>query len=258
MKSLLHTIKYALIISFLFPLLAGCSIQDNIKEQYPLESVNGSGSQTSYVYRAANSTVPETAAALIKQGKPKEQSPEDNERMFLVYDKEIIHLQRDAEHPQDTLVEVDSKEYVRQNYSSNFLQGYLVGSLIRDLFDNGRYHGGDYRGYTSKDVYKPQKGSYRAPTTEDKKKAPPVTVNRTGSIFKRSKDADTTFDRNTPPAASNPSKGKITRDTDSSSGGLFSKPKVSKQPSSSGNWFSKPKSSKPKVKIGSGRVFRRR
>ncbi|WP_042166249.1 DUF4247 domain-containing protein [Paenibacillus gorillae] len=243
----LQGIKVLLLLSFIVPMLAACAISDTVKEQYPLESVNGSGSSTSYVYRAENQTVPEVATQLIEKKKPQEKSKESTDRMFLVYSDEIIHIQQAPDAPEDTLIEVDSKEYVRQNYNMSFLEGYLLASLIGDLFDNGRYGNGGYRGYSSKDVYKPQ-GTYRKPSDQDVKKAPPMTVDRTGTIFKRSKNADSTVmgGKKGSSGSSSGSKGTIiTGDKKGSSG-------------KKGTVFTKPKKTYPKVRSGSGRISRRR
>ncbi|RAP78060.1 DUF4247 domain-containing protein [Paenibacillus montanisoli] len=240
-----YWIKLLLVVSLIFPLLAACGINSTIEENYPLESVNGSGSQTSYVYRAAGVSVPDVAKALVEQSKPDQQSPEKTDHMFLVYSDRVVHLQQDTAKPEDTLIEVDSKEYVRNNYDSSFLEGYLIASLIDDLFDHGRYGHGNYRGYKERDLYKPKSGKYRAPSADEKKAIPPMTVNRTGSIFKRSKNADSSkvgegglFNK------APPKSGKITRD----SGGE----------SKSGSWLEPRKSKKPKTRVGRGRVTRRR
>jgi hypothetical protein len=240
-------LKLLLVISFIVPLLAACGLSETIAEQYPLESVNGSGNQTSYVYRAAGQSVTEVAQTLIERRAPRQQSPEDPERMFLVYSDEIIHLQRDSDNPSDTLVEVDSKEYVRHNYNPGFLEGYLLASLIDDLFDHGRY-GGKYRGYTSRDIYIP-KGTYHKPTIDEKKMAPPMTVERSGSIFRRSKDANSTVAGDNESATAPPSSsGKITRNKDNSDTVKKSK-----------NIFTKPKKYKaPKIRVRTGKIGRRR
>ena len=236
-----HGLKYLLLFSFIIPLLTACGITETVKEQYPLESVNGSGNETSYVYRAVNQTVPEVALELSEERKPEQQSAESAERMFLVYSKEIIHLEQAPDNKADTLVEVDSKEYVRKNYSSSFLQGYLVASVIGNLFDNRST--GSYRGYSSKDNYKPQ-STYRAPTVDDKKIAPPMTVNRTGSIFKRSKNSINSTDSSSSSSSISSTTGKIIRDKD--------------KKTQSDSLFKKSKTTKPRVKVGRSRISRRR
>ncbi|SFS60741.1 DUF4247 domain-containing protein [Paenibacillus sp. BC26] len=245
MRKASYLIKLLLVVTLIVPLLAACGLNKTIEENYPLESVNGSGNETSYVYRAAGVSVPEVAKALIDESKPQQQSPEKTDHMFLVYSDRVVHLQQDAAKPEDTLIEVDSKEYVRNNYSSSFLQGYLIASILGDLFDNGRYGHGTYRGYTDRDKYKPKGGTYHAPSVQEKKAVPPMTVNRTGSIFKRSKNADTSkvgegglFNK------APPKTGKITRDSGDSK--------------KSGSWLTPRKSSKPKTRVGFGRVTRRR
>ncbi|CAI6053556.1 hypothetical protein PAECIP112173_01490 [Paenibacillus sp. JJ-100] len=244
-KRLAHGLKLMLVLSLVMSLLSACGVAPSVQDTYPLESVSGSGQSTSYVYRAADRTVPEVATELSDQRKPDQISAESTERMFLVYQDQYYHLQQDPDKPEDTLVEVDSKEYVRQNYSSSFLQGYLTATLIGSLFDSlGGGGSGNYRGYTERDTYKPKAGSYRAPTSNDKKLAPPLTVERKGSITRRGSNKDTSvgsggglFDRK-----KEQSRGSI--DRNKSSGGLFDSPKKSYK--------------KPKTRVGGGRIMRRR
>jgi hypothetical protein len=121
-------------------LLAGCGggVAAAIENQYPLESVvEGEAGSTSKVYRVANQTVPEVAKTLAKQDKPKETSKEDPERMFLVYDNQLVHLMRDIEAPEDTLVEISNKEFVRRHYNTSFLEAYLMYSVVSNLFGMG-------------------------------------------------------------------------------------------------------------------------
>ncbi|WP_219837819.1 DUF4247 domain-containing protein [Paenibacillus sp. R14(2021)] len=239
-----YLLKLLLVFTLVLPLLAACGITQKIEEKYPLESVSGSGSSTSYVYRAAEVSVPEVAKALVDMSKPEQISPEKPDHMFLVYSDRVIHVQQDKDKPADTLIEVDSKEYVRSNYSSSFLQGYLLASLLNDLFDHGRYGKGSYRGYDDRQTYKPSGGSYHAPTAQEKKAIPPMTVNRTGSIFKRSKNADSGKVGEGGIFNKSPSRGTITRDSDSGK--------------KSGSWLTPRKSSRPKTRVGFGRVSRRR
>ncbi|WP_027094323.1 DUF4247 domain-containing protein [Cohnella thermotolerans] len=245
------------ILALVVTLLSACGSL-NVEETYPLESVNKDGNQTSYVYRAAGETVPEVAKELADKKKPQQQSKEDPDHMFLVYSDQIIHVQKDEKNPEDSLIEVDSKEYVRQNYSPSFLEGYLLASLIGSLFDSSRPSGGygDYRGYGSLDSHPPAKGSYHAPTSSDMKTAPPMTVQKKGSIFKRgttssddgSAGSNGLFGRKTESGSSG-TKGTITRNKDGSSGSS----------KSSSGWLKPRKSTVPKTKIGGfGRISRRR
>jgi len=245
LRSFIHlTVMLALVAT----LLSACGPSLNVQETYPLESVSGSGSQTSYVYRAAGETVQEVAANLEAKKKPQQVSKDDPEHMFLVYSDQIIHVQKDPNKPEDSLVEVDSKEYVRQNYSPSFLEGYLLASLIGNLFDSSRggYYG-DYRGYGSQKAHPPSTGSYRAPTVSDQKVAPPMTVDKKGSIFKRGKTSDSSgvgsdglFGKK------KGTSGSITRDGSGSSG------------SKSGSAFKPRKNTKPRTSFGgSGRIRRR-
>lgn len=249
LRSSIHlTVMLALVVT----LLSACGPSINVEETYPLESVSGSGSQTSYVYRAAGETVQEVAAALEAKKKPEQVSKDDPEHMFLVYADQIIHVQQDPNKPEDSLVEVDSKEYVRQNYSPSFLEGYLLASLIGNLFDSSRGGGyyGDYRGYGSQKTHPPSTGSYRTPTVSDQKTAPPITVDKKGSIFKRGGQSGSSSGGAGSDGLFGKKKGtsgSITRDGTSGSG------------SKSGSSFKPRKTTKPRTSFGgSGRISRRR
>jgi Domain of unknown function (DUF4247) len=258
----MKSIKLLLIPALFLLTLAGCG-SPAVGETYPLESVSTKeNGQSSRIYRAEDKTVPEVALELAEQNTPDEISKEDPQHMFLIYPDEVYHLQQDAAKPTDTLIEVDSKEYVRQNYDSSFLQGYIVASVLDDLFDGlKKSTKGSYRGYSSKDIYKPS-GTYRVPTTEDKKVAPPITKEGTGSIFKRSnaKNTDGTVGsdgslfKKQGESSSSGSSGKIIRSSSSQSS------KSSGSVSSKRSSFSPPKSkSPPRTKVGgSGRITKRR
>ncbi len=238
--------KIVLALSLVVSLLSGCGIGSS-KITYPLESVSRNGNSTSYVYRAAGQTVPAVAEQLADQRRPQQVSVEDPERMFLVYNDELIQVQRDPAKPDDALIEVDSQEYVRQNYSSSFLQGYLTASLLQSLFGSGggygSYGSGSYRGYASQNTY-PPKTQYSKPSTQDIKQAPPLTVDKSGSIFKRGSSSSSKrsgYDSDVTNRGS-PSSGSINRGGSSSnnSGGFFS-----------------PGKKAPKSSFGSGKIRKR-
>jgi hypothetical protein len=252
-KRLLYSLKWLLVLGLILPLLAACG--QSVKDTYPLESVTKNGNQTSYVYRAANQTVPEVAKQIADNRKPDQTSKEDPERMFLVYSDELVHVQKDTAKPTDTLIEVDSNEYVRNNYASDFLQGYITASIIGHLFGSFGGGYGGYRGYTSRDVYKPVT-EYHAPTEQEKKATPPMTVNKTGSITKRNSSSAS----NDTSAGGN---GNVfTKDTNAGSTGTITR-NDSSSSSGSGNGSltskSKPGSvSPPKTKSGSGTITKRK
>lgn len=141
------------------------------------------------MYRAANRSVPEVAKELINEREPKQASKEDENQMFLVYSDKIYNLQKDKEKPSDTLIEISNKEFVRQNYQPSFLQGYIMGSILNDIFGSRKSSYGDYRGYNDRQNHKPVIPE-RPPTKEEKKTPPPITKEGKGSIIKRGDNVD--------------------------------------------------------------------
>ena len=256
MKPWLNTYwKVFLVFTLAITLLSGCTGK-TVAESYPLESVVRDGPQVSYVYRAANESVPSVAEKLAEERQPEQMSNQNPAHMFLVYPDEWYHVQQDPKKATDTLIEVDSKEFVQRNYNPSFLEGYIFANIVNSLFGQGNapYHG-DYRGYSYRDVYKPTT-SYHPPTSEDKKVVPPITAKGVGSIIKRgqSPTSDKSGTPLVPPAAPSTNQpGKIIKNP---SGGSLSNP----QPKS-GSWLGTPPkaTSPPKTNFGGfGRVKRRR
>jgi hypothetical protein len=168
MRKWTRLIAVTLIVSVF---LAGCGqdMEGFIKNEYQLVDVQGSGNNMQKVYRAPNSTVPEVAKQIAKQDKPDEISAENDERMFLVYGDRIVHVQQDPQKKEDVLVEVDTKQFVREHYDPSFLEGFLAASLITSMFGSNwrSYPHTGYSGYGDSYKYKDPRTSpgYTVPKT---------------------------------------------------------------------------------------------
>lgn len=119
--------------------------------KYPLEDVVYGDQGESHVYRVADRSVPDVADSLAEKYKPLETSKRDEERMFLVYEGVLVQLMRDVKNPQDTLIEVSDKEFVRNHYDMSLLEAYLLVEIVDELFDIGyktrKNRNRDYDGY---------------------------------------------------------------------------------------------------------------
>jgi hypothetical protein len=134
-------------------LFVGCGgVANSVKDTYPLEDVvYGDQGGSSKVYRAGNQTVQEVAKKIADKNPPKETSKKDPERMFLVYEDQLIQVMQDSKNPEDILVEVSEKEFVRKHYNTSFLETYLMFRVVDSLFDLGGRHRGGYGGYIRTD-----------------------------------------------------------------------------------------------------------
>ncbi|MGB8956876.1 MAG: DUF4247 domain-containing protein [Tumebacillaceae bacterium] len=180
-------------------MLAGCGADNAaqfVKDQYSLENVAGQGNSMQKVYRAENSKVPDVAKAIADDSKPDEISKSSDERMFIVYPDSVVQVQQDPDKTEDVLVEVDTKQFVKENYDPSFLQGFLAASLISSMFGNNwrsKPHGGyyGYGNYKSKygGSYTPPStgGSYRAPATTPNKGyvKPPTSSKGSGRVIRK-------------------------------------------------------------------------
>ncbi|WP_176557812.1 DUF4247 domain-containing protein [Sporolactobacillus terrae] len=192
-KRLSKAIKIVLAVVLGASLLTGCATsrsgQPAVNGGYPLTSVSKNGNQESYIYQANKQSVPEVAKKLSDQKKPDQISKSNNQQMFLVYSGELYDIQRDKKNPANTLIEVSNKEFVRNNYSSSFLKGYLSAVLLDRLYQLGSNSLGNYRGYTGGKTVQPS-AKYQLPTVSEKKTVPPITKQTTGSIIKRSRSGN--------------------------------------------------------------------
>ncbi|NEN82880.1 DUF4247 domain-containing protein [Paenibacillus elgii] len=217
-------------ILLVFTLLAACGDAGNyIKDNYSLIDVQGQGKSTAKIYSVAGKDVPTVAKEIAGKEKPTEMSKDSEERMFLVYDNKIVNVQKDPNTEGTTLVEVDSIQYAKENYSSSFLQGYVAATLLQSLFgggwfNNNRGTGNDYKGYTSSPRYNdygkyqsaPNPGSTGSGSTT---KPQPSTSDRKGSFSTTPSKPQTTTPSNPQtdtPSKSNPSVGDSARKSDGS------------------------------------------
>jgi hypothetical protein len=163
-------------LGLIFSLLLGCSNASNyIKETYPLVDVQGNGKNNAKVYSAADKDVPAVAEEITKQETPEEVSKRSTEKMFLIYNGKIINIQKDPANDSNSLVEIDSIEYAKHNYASDFLKSYLTASILQSVL------GGSW----IKDDGKSQYGGYSTQPKPDSKK--PSTSERSGSFSSKSK-----------------------------------------------------------------------
>lgn len=216
MKRWTSWLSFILIIA----LLTGCGADTvrYIKDEYPLLSVEGKGTNMSKVYLAEGKTVPTVATELAAKETPQEKSKESTDQMFLVYSDKVINVQKDPNESQNTLIQVDSIEYAKTHYDSSFLQGFLTAALLQNMFGGSWYNSKksyDYRGYTRTPTYNAGSGKAATPTTDVSKDKKPTTSDRTG-----------TFKGGT----ANPSSGSssTTRRNDGSTPNKVTKPSVSK------------------------------
>lgn len=176
-------------------LLAGCGAQNAaeqaVRERYALEDVQGAGDTQQKVYRAENRTVPDVAQEIAANDRPDEISRSSEERMFLVYPNQMIHVQQDPEKKTDALVEVNTKEFVRQHYDPSFLQGFIAATFLSTMFGSNwrAYPHGSYTGYGDYRRYRDPRTSptYRTPTTPTRSPSytPPASRRGTGRVIRR-------------------------------------------------------------------------
>ncbi|OEF99315.1 hypothetical protein BHF71_01620 [Vulcanibacillus modesticaldus] len=149
-----------LIVSFATLLLTGCgNVSSAISNKYPLENVVPSqfGNDFANIYRAQNQTVIETANTIASQYPPLQKSMEDPERMFLIYNDYLVTVMQDIEEPDDVLIEVADRQFVKDNYDLSLFEAYLIANIVEDIFEVSYKR--KYRGYIGPKGYTPYRGT---------------------------------------------------------------------------------------------------
>jgi hypothetical protein len=170
----------------IFSLLLGCSNASSyIQQNYPLVDVQGNGKNNAKVYSAENKDVPTVAKELADKDTPKEISKASTDKMFLIYNDKVINIQKDPANDKNSLVEIDSIQYAKENYGSSFLQGYLTATILQSILGGGWFnnsHPSDYRGYSSTPAA--SSATRNQSSVSDKNK--PTTSDRTGTFSSKS------------------------------------------------------------------------
>lgn len=122
-----------------FGSLFGKDIEDYIADNYTLyDTVASTTYSDDYaaVYRAQNQDLSSVADDLMGYAEPTEKSdPKDGKQIF-VYDGLFVTLTQKNGEP-DTMIEVAGEDFARDNYTPGFFEGYLLASVIDNLFDSG-------------------------------------------------------------------------------------------------------------------------
>ncbi|MEK3909729.1 DUF4247 domain-containing protein [Paenibacillus sp. FSL H7-0331] len=242
-KKMVSWIAVTIVFVLIFSMIAGCSDAGNyVKDNYSLVDVQGQGKTTAKVYSVEGKDVPTVSNEIAANEKPKEMSKESLDQMFLVYNSRIINVQKDPDKENNTLVEIDSIEYAKENYDSSFLQGYVAASVLQSLLGsswfNGNRSGSDYKGYRTTQRYDDY-GKYQQPAAKPQapaKSTPaPTTTDRKGS-FGTTPATPAPSSNNSSNSSSKPTTpepGKSATPSVSDSKGSFTSPSSSSKPSGS-------------------------
>jgi hypothetical protein len=122
-------------------LLIGCgmnSILDIISDKYPLADVVESSTNskdTARVFAAENQDLSEVSSLIQSEKKPDNVSEAKDDKQVLIYDDYFVTLTKDEEDSNDTIIEVASHGFVRDNYSPDFFDGLIAYYILSNLFN---------------------------------------------------------------------------------------------------------------------------
>ncbi|GIO23373.1 DUF4247 domain-containing protein [Oceanobacillus sp. J11TS1] len=124
-------------------------IADIIDDNFPLMNTIKENSQTAEIYATKEFDLTGLSSVLSTAIKPEEISEVKDNQQILIYPDDFVTLRESDEDQDVLLIEVASDEFVRKNYSSNFLSTYFTIRVLENMLgaDNwGSQSRGEYRG----------------------------------------------------------------------------------------------------------------
>ncbi len=157
----------------IFLLLVGCgstSILEIISDEYPLEDVVESSTNsedTARVFVAKDKSISKVSSFIKDKKEPTNKSEIKDNKQILIYEDYFVTLTKDENDPDNTLIEVASDGFARDNYRPSFFSGFIAYYILDEVFDvddwgkrqSQRCAGKCYRGYNQSG------GTYKGPTT---------------------------------------------------------------------------------------------
>ncbi|MFC4556692.1 DUF4247 domain-containing protein [Virgibacillus kekensis] len=144
-------------------------IDDIIQANFTLlDVVAGEGNREANIYATTAFTLPQLESALTAAMEPEKRSEVKDNRQILIYPEHFVTLRVSEDDKDVLLIEVADDEFVRRNYSPNFLTTYFAIRLLDDVLDVDDWGkrrtrecrtGNCYGGYTSKMYGAPGRGN---------------------------------------------------------------------------------------------------
>ncbi|WP_240733130.1 DUF4247 domain-containing protein [Jeotgalibacillus sp. S-D1] len=115
------------------------SIDDYISNNYSLyDTISSTENSDEYarVYLAEDRDISAVSSELQDHEEPTEMSELREGKQVFIYDNQFVTLTESEDNSSDTMIEVAEEEFVRNNYSPGFFQGYLLASVLGNMFGN--------------------------------------------------------------------------------------------------------------------------
>ncbi|WP_430784786.1 DUF4247 domain-containing protein [Virgibacillus flavescens] len=147
-------------------------IEDIIEANFPLMDVVQAESSSAKIYATDKFKLNELASVLTEAVKPEDKSEVKDNQQILIYPNDFVTLKVSPDDSDALIIEVAEDEFVRKNYSPNFLGTYFAIRLLDDVLDVDDWgkrrsrqckSGGCYGGYSGGAYGTPSRGdtSYR-------------------------------------------------------------------------------------------------
>jgi hypothetical protein len=124
-------------------------MDDIIEANFPLITTVEGDSSNAEIFATTRYNLTELSSILTETIEPTEISEVKDNQQILIYPDDFITLRESKADSSVLLIEVASDEFVRRNYSPNFLSTYFAIRLLNDVLDVddwGRKHRGSYSG----------------------------------------------------------------------------------------------------------------
>ncbi|WP_226583723.1 DUF4247 domain-containing protein [Halobacillus litoralis] len=116
------------------------TIEQLIQESFPLLDTIRSDQGISRIYMTRELTLPEVADSLSEAIAPEEISTRQEEKQILIYPDDFIIIQESQEEPGVVTIELASDDFVRNNYSPGFFNGFFTAVLLNRMLGSNDWY----------------------------------------------------------------------------------------------------------------------
>lgn len=126
-------------------------IDDVVESAFPLMTTVEGDSSNAEVYATTRFTLPELSSVLTTAFRVEEVSEVKDNQQMIIFPDYFVTLRESEADEEVLLIEVAGNEFVRRNYSPNFLSTYFSIRLLESMLGNNwnRDSYGDYTGMGS-------------------------------------------------------------------------------------------------------------
>lgn len=111
----------------------GNDVEEIISDNFYLLDVVSGENGNAHIYATQKFTIQELVSTITSVAPPEEKSEQKDNRQILIYPGNFVTFKVSEEDKETVLIEIASDEFVENNYSPNYLNGFFTFLLLNQM-----------------------------------------------------------------------------------------------------------------------------